>query len=104
MGLEKIHSLSKDAEYILKIQFSDWKEDSDSLRLRFRLGGEETKYTLHIQDSDTIGNLESALATDASSGLPFSTRDQDNDQKPDTNCAKHLSGKFLSFTLCIWKF
>ncbi|KAM4605080.1 angiopoietin-related protein 4 [Polymixia lowei] len=92
LGLEKIHSVSKEGDYILKIQFSDWRDDSESLRLPFRLGGEETKYSLHVQETGTIGNLEISLAADAASGLPFSTRDQDNDQKNDTNCAKHLSG------------
>ncbi|XP_029929777.1 angiopoietin-related protein 4 [Myripristis murdjan] len=92
LGLEKIHSVSKDGDYILKIQFSDWRDDSESIHLPFHLGGEETKYSLHIQETGTISNLESSLAADATAGLPFSTRDQDNDQKNDTNCAKHLSG------------
>ncbi|XP_078143953.1 angiopoietin-related protein 4 isoform X2 [Centroberyx gerrardi] len=92
LGLEKMHSMSKDGGYILKMQFTDWNNDIASIRLPFRLGGEETKYSLHIQDTGTFSPLEVSLATDATSGLPFSTRDQDNDQKNDTNCAKHLSG------------
>ncbi|XP_056148477.1 angiopoietin-related protein 4 isoform X2 [Lampris incognitus] len=92
LGLEKIYSVSKNGDYILKIKFSDWRDDSESIQLPFHLGGEETKYSLHIQETGTIANLESSLVTDAISGLPFSTRDQDNDQKNDINCAKHLSG------------
>ncbi|XP_068425374.1 angiopoietin-related protein 4 [Clinocottus analis] len=92
LGLEKIHSIAKDGGYILNIQLSDWSGDLASVRLPFQLGGEETKYSLKIQKTDTSSPLESSLVTDAAAGLPFSTHDQDNDQKNDTNCAKHLSG------------
>lgn len=93
MGLEKIHSIAKDGGYILNIQLSDWIGDLATVRLPFRLGGEETKYSLRIQKDKPFSTLESSLGTDATAGLPFSTRDQDNDQKNDINCAKHLSGK-----------
>ncbi|XP_018532592.1 angiopoietin-related protein 4 [Lates calcarifer] len=92
LGLEKIHSIAKDGGYILNVKLSDWGDDLATVRLPFRLGGEETKYSLQIQEVDTFSTLESSLGTDATSGLPFSTRDRDNDQKNDTNCAKHLSG------------
>lgn len=93
MGLENIHSIAKDGGYILNIKLSDWGDDEVSVQLPFHLGGEETKYSLQIQEVGTFSTLESSLGTDATTGLPFSTRDQDNDQKADTNCAKHLSGK-----------
>ncbi|XP_063318880.1 angiopoietin-related protein 4 [Pelmatolapia mariae] len=92
LGLEKIYSIAKDGSYILNIKLSDWVDDLATVRLPFQLGGEETKYSLQIQKGGTFSDLESSLATDTASGLPFSTRDQDNDQKSDTNCAKHLSG------------
>ncbi|XP_054482836.1 angiopoietin-related protein 4 [Anoplopoma fimbria] len=92
LGLEKTHAIAKDAGYILNIQLSDWSGDVASVRFPFQLGGEETKYSLKIQKTDAYSSLESSLGTDATSGLPFSTHDQDNDQKNDTNCAKHLSG------------
>ncbi|XP_023123421.1 angiopoietin-related protein 4 [Amphiprion ocellaris] len=92
LGLEKIHAIAKDGDYMLNIKLSDWSNDLATVRLPFRLGGEETKYSLLIQENGTFSPLESSLGTDATSGLPFSTRDQDNDQKTDINCAKHLSG------------
>ncbi|XP_070701776.1 angiopoietin-related protein 4 [Pempheris klunzingeri] len=92
MGLEKIHSIAKNGGYILNIKLSDWGGDLAAIRLPFQLGGEETKYSLRIQKTDAFSTLESSLGIDATSDLPFSTRDQDNDQKTDTNCAKHLSG------------
>lgn len=93
LGLEKIHSIAKDGGYILNIKLSDWGGDLATVRLPFQLGGEETKYSLRIQKDGAFNTLESSLGTDATSGLPFSTRDQDNDQKNDINCGKHLSGE-----------
>ncbi|CAL8345897.1 unnamed protein product [Merluccius merluccius] len=92
LGLEKIHSLTKDGDHVLKVQFSDWKDLSEAVVMPFSVGAEDTKYSLNIQPAETMGNLESSLATEATSGMPFSTRDQDNDHKTDINCAKHLSG------------
>ncbi|XP_036410154.1 angiopoietin-related protein 4 [Megalops cyprinoides] len=90
LGLEKIRSLTKDGDYVLQVQLSDWKEDTQSIRYSFRLDGEENSYALHLKEA-SAGTLESALSTEPS-GLPFSTLDRDNDQKADTNCAKLLSG------------
>ncbi|KAM9322403.1 angiopoietin-related protein 4 [Pholidichthys leucotaenia] len=92
LGLEKIHSIVKDGGYILCIKLADWSSDVASVHLPFQLGGQETKYSLRIQQDGTFSPLESSLGTDATNSLPFSTRDQDSDQKRDTNCAKHLTG------------
>uniref|UniRef100_A0A672QME2 Angiopoietin-related protein 4-like n=1 Tax=Sinocyclocheilus grahami TaxID=75366 RepID=A0A672QME2_SINGR len=90
LGLEKIHSVSKGGNYILKVQFSDWRDEVQIINYPFRLNGEESNYSLRILGSPA-GNLESALSTETSA-VPFSTRDKDNDQKIDLNCAKQLSG------------
>ncbi|KAL0966662.1 hypothetical protein UPYG_G00298020 [Umbra pygmaea] len=90
LGLEKIHAVARDTDYVLKVRFSDWREDAETVQYSIRLGGEDSHYALHIRETSN-SNLESALAIDAS-GVPFSTRDQDNDRKNDTNCAKQLSG------------
>lgn len=106
LGLEKIHSLSKGGNYILNVQFSDWRDDVQTINYPFRLNGKESNYSLRILGSPS-GNLESSLSTETS-GVPFSTRDKDNDQKNDLNCAKQLSGKIIMpwaikyFFLCGW--
>ncbi|XP_077373875.1 angiopoietin-related protein 4 [Festucalex cinctus] len=92
LGLEKIYAIAKKGGYVLQIKLSDWGDDTASIRLPFHLGGEETQYSLQIQEVATFSPLERALGSDAASALPFSTRDRDNDHKKDTNCAKHLSG------------
>lgn len=72
---------------------SDWNGDVASVKLPFSLGGGETKYQFQVRKDGPLSPLERSLGADVLRGLPFSTRDQDNDQKNDTNCAKHLSGK-----------
>lgn len=82
--------MSKGGNHILKVQFSDWMDEVQSINYPFRLNGEESNYSLRILGSPA-GNLESSLSTETSA-VPFSTRDKDNDQKNDLNCAKQLSG------------
>nr|XP_015830565.2 angiopoietin-related protein 4 [Nothobranchius furzeri] len=99
LGLDHIHTIAKNGSYVLEIKFSDWGDDSASVRFPFKLGGKESNYSLRIPDSGTFSTLESSLGTDAVLGLPFSTSDHDNDHKVDMNCAKHLSGGWW-FTNC----
>ncbi|XP_029904628.1 angiopoietin-related protein 4-like [Myripristis murdjan] len=90
LGLENIHSISKQGQYTLQVEVSDWAGQEQSARYQFRLGGAEKKYTLHLEQ-DFSGVLERIVTTGAS-GLPFSTLDNDNDLSADVNCAKLLSG------------
>lgn len=83
----------KDGGYVLNIKFSDWNGDVAGVKLPFSLGGAETKYTLRVRKDGPFSPLERSLGAHALGGLAFSTRDQDNDQKKDSNCAKHLSGR-----------
>lgn len=92
LGLEKMHSIAKDGGYIMKLGMSDWNGDVASVHLPFSLGGTDTKYSLYIKKESAFSPLESSLGPDATNGLPFSTADQDNDRKADTNCAANLSG------------
>lgn len=93
LGLERMHSLSKQRPQVLQVDFSDWRGEAVSLSYTFQLDGEESNYALHLQPT-TPGLLESALTTGAE-GLPFSTADRDHDLKEDANCAMQLSGKLV---------
>lgn len=64
-----------------------------AVKLPFSLGGAETKYALRVRKDGPFSPLERSLGAHALGGLAFSTRDQDNDQKKDSNCAKQLSGR-----------
>uniref|UniRef100_A0AAV2JNY7 Fibrinogen C-terminal domain-containing protein n=1 Tax=Knipowitschia caucasica TaxID=637954 RepID=A0AAV2JNY7_KNICA len=92
LGLEKMHAIAQSGGYILDISMTDWNSDLASLKLPFNLGGPETKYSLQLKKEGPFSPVESALGRDTADGLPFSTYDQDNDRKSDTNCAMNLSG------------
>lgn len=96
LGLEKVHSIVKDGGYVLNIQLSDWNGDVAGVTLPFSLGGEDTQFSLQVRKDGPLSTLERSLGADALGGLPFSTRDRDNDRKNDTSCATHLSGTRLS--------
>ncbi|XP_025029017.1 angiopoietin-related protein 4 isoform X1 [Python bivittatus] len=96
LGLEKMHQIVKEGQFHLLIELQDWEGNARSAQFLFRLGGEDTAYTLSLL-GPILGELESAMGDFPQ--LPFSTRDQDHDLKGDTNCAKHLSGGWW-FSYC----
>ncbi|XP_034260439.1 angiopoietin-related protein 4 [Pantherophis guttatus] len=96
LGLEKMHRMVKEERYQLLVELRDWEGNAQRAHFLFRLGGEETAYTLSLL-GPIRGELESAMGDFPQ--LPFSTRDRDHDLKGDTNCAKHLSGGWW-FSYC----
>lgn len=91
LGLENIHSLSKQGQYVLQVELSDWAGQMQVARYRVQLDGEEKKFALHLEQDPSSGVKEEIITTGAS-GLPFSTADSDNDLAADVNCAELLSG------------
>lgn len=88
MGLEKIHSVSKQGPYELRVELSDGAGPQLPVgRYRFQLDGEEQKFALHLEEETA-----STPMSTGSSGIPFSTADRDNDLAVKVNCAKLLSG------------
>ncbi|XP_056133606.1 angiopoietin-related protein 4-like [Lampris incognitus] len=90
LGLENIHSLSRQGLNMLEVVLSDWIGQEQSGRYQFRLDGEERNYALHVEHSSSDA-LE-GIMTPATSGIPFSTSDRDNDLSAEVQCAKLLSG------------
>lgn len=96
LGLENMHSLSKQGQYVLQVELSDWAgEQQQEARYRLQLDGEEKKFALHLESSSGV---QEKLLTTGESGLPFSTVDRDNDLAVDVNCAELLSGTMASLT------
>lgn len=92
LGLENIHSLSKQSQYILQVELSDWAgEQQREARYRLHLDGEEKKFALHLEQEFSSG-VQEKIMTNGESALPFSTADRDNDLAADVNCAELLSG------------
>ncbi|XP_071342145.1 angiopoietin-related protein 4-like [Trachinotus anak] len=91
LGLENIHSLSKQGQYVLQVELSDQEGEQHTASYRFQLDGEEKKFALHL-GQETSSGAEEEIWTTGASGLPFSTADSDNDLTADINCAELLSG------------
>ncbi|XP_038571447.1 angiopoietin-related protein 4-like [Micropterus salmoides] len=91
LGLENIHTLAKQGQYILQVELSDWAGHQPVARYGFQLEGEEKLFTLHLQHGPSSGAQEKIMMT-GGPGLPFSTADRDNDLAADVNCAELLSG------------
>ncbi|KAK2835341.1 hypothetical protein Q5P01_015825 [Channa striata] len=91
LGLDTIHSLSKQGPYILQVELSDQAGQQQAARYQFQLDGEEQNFALRLKQESSPGAQEEILNTGAS-GLPFSTADRDNDLAADVNCAQLLSG------------
>ncbi|TMS20533.1 Angiopoietin-related protein 4 [Larimichthys crocea] len=96
LGLENIHSLSKQGQYILQVelvsgQAGEQQQQQQAAQYHFQLDGEEKKFTLHLQEESSSGDQEKIMTT-GTTGLPFSTADRDNDLAADINCAEQLSG------------
>ncbi|KAM9383644.1 angiopoietin-related protein 4-like [Pholidichthys leucotaenia] len=91
LGLDSIHSLSKQGRYILQVEVSNETGQQKAGQYQFQLDGEEKKFALHLEQESSSG-LQENLVTTGDAGLPFSTADQDNDRSADVNCAKLLSG------------
>ncbi|NWV64146.1 ANGL3 protein, partial [Malurus elegans] len=59
LGLQKIYSISKQGNYILRIELQDWRENRRHIEYTFSLGGPDTNYTLQL--SRLAGSIPNAL-------------------------------------------
>ncbi|MEQ2191541.1 hypothetical protein XENOCAPTIV_030186, partial [Xenoophorus captivus] len=91
LGLDHIHSLSKQGEYVLQVELSNEVGQRQTGRYRFQVYGEERMFALHLQQ-DTSPGVQKRIVSTGASGLPFSTADRDNDLAAEINCAEKLSG------------
>ncbi|KAM9849113.1 angiopoietin-related protein 4-like isoform 3-T3 [Aulostomus maculatus] len=91
LGLENVHSLTNQGQYILQAELSDWVGHTQVTHYQVQLDGEEKKFALHLEQDSSSGVQEELIHTGAS-GIPFSTADRDNDFTVDVNCAELHSG------------
>ncbi|KAM6921889.1 angiopoietin-related protein 4-like [Xenentodon cancila] len=91
LGLDNIHSLSRQGQYSLQVDLSDEAGQQRTARYEFQLEGEEKMFALYLEEESSPDAQEKILTTGAV-GRPFSTADRDNDLAADTNCAELLSG------------
>ncbi|XP_077390350.1 angiopoietin-related protein 4-like [Festucalex cinctus] len=91
LGLENIHAISKQGQYLLQVEVTDWAGKTHTTLYRVQLDGEEKNYALHLEQDSSSG-VQGGSILMGSSGLPFSTADRDNDLTMDVNCAQRHSG------------
>ncbi|XP_056149657.1 angiopoietin-related protein 3-like [Lampris incognitus] len=88
LGLKKIYTLAKQGNSFLQIQLEDWKQVKQFIEYNFSLEGPENNYTIHL--THISGDLPDAMANQT--GMMFSTKDRDNDNHQDSNCAYDYTG------------
>ncbi|XP_036410791.1 angiopoietin-related protein 3-like [Megalops cyprinoides] len=89
LGLRKIHAISSQGgDSILRIELEDWKQGRRSVEYRFTLEGPASQYALQL--THLSGDLPDAMSNHT--GTRFSTKDRDNDNKEDSNCAQDYTG------------
>uniref|UniRef100_A0A3B4ZCE7 Angiopoietin-related protein 3-like n=1 Tax=Stegastes partitus TaxID=144197 RepID=A0A3B4ZCE7_9TELE len=88
LGLRKIHSLACQGNSVLHIQLEDWKQDKRFIEYRFHLDGPRNNYTIHL--THLSGNLPDSMSNHT--GMMFSTKDRDNSNHQDSNCAHQQAG------------
>ncbi|XP_003793180.1 angiopoietin-related protein 3 [Otolemur garnettii] len=94
LGLEKIYRIAKQSDHILRIELEDWKDNTHYIQYSFRLGDEETNYTLHL--ARTTGTIASALPEHRD--LVFST--WDHRAKGHVNCPESSPGGWWWHDVC----
>ncbi|XP_005385391.1 PREDICTED: angiopoietin-related protein 3 [Chinchilla lanigera] len=85
LGLEKIHSIVKQSNYILRIELEDWKDNKYHVEYSFHLGNHETNYMLHL--AQMTGNGPKVFPEHKD--LVFSTWDH---RAGHLNCSEGYSG------------
>lgn len=76
---------------MMHIQLEDWKQETRSIAYLFTLDGPATDFTLHL--THLRGNLTDAMSNHT--GMRFSTKDRDNDNHEDSNCARNYTGEMV---------
>ncbi|XP_039744056.1 angiopoietin-related protein 3 [Pteropus medius] len=94
LGLEKIYSIVKQSNYILRIELEDWKDSKHYIDYSFHLGNHETNYTLHLVE--ITGNIPKVLPEHKD--LVFST--WDHKSKGHFNCPESFSGGWWWHDVC----
>ncbi|XP_024134141.1 angiopoietin-related protein 3 [Oryzias melastigma] len=96
LGLQKIHSLTQQRSYILRMDLEDWREEKHWAEYRFVLGSPSTGYTLHV--SNFSGDLQDAMTN--LNGMKFSTKDGSNNNQRDSSCARNNTGGWWQSPCC----
>ncbi|XP_052074080.1 fibrinogen C domain-containing protein 1-like [Mytilus californianus] len=89
LGNQKIHTITKQGNYELKVDISDFDSNKAYARyVTFSVGDVSTNYRLTV--AGYSGNAGDSLSYH--NGQAFTTKDRDNDQKTSVNCGIDREG------------
>ncbi|NXG22036.1 ANGL3 protein, partial [Grallaria varia] len=88
LGLNKTYSITKQGDYILRMELQDWRGNWRHIEYLFSLGGPGTNYTLRL--SRISGSIPNALPEHTP--LRFSAPDRHVDAMTDSNCPTNFLG------------
>ncbi|CAB4005777.1 Hypothetical predicted protein, partial [Paramuricea clavata] len=89
LGLDEIHRLTKSEQNVLRVDLTDWTNDSAYAKYgSFSVASESDGYRLNL--GRFSGNAGDALTYH--NGMKFTTYDRDNDQGGGENCAMSWQG------------
>lgn len=93
LGNEKLHLLTTQDDYELKIDMQEWGGKRFYAEYdRFRVSSEDDLYRLHVSGYHGTAGDSLTPYWRSHDGMPFSTRDRDNDNRFYDNCAEHYGG------------
>lgn len=95
LGLKKIHSITQEGGYILRVDLEDWKEEKHWAEYRFSLEGPSKDYSLRV--SHFSGDLPDTMAN--CTGMRFATKDRNTDSNQNSNCARSSTGTIPSHSI-----
>ena len=89
LGLSKIHRLTKEGSNTLRVDLGDFEGNTSyATYSTFEVGNSSTEYILTVGGySGTAGD-----SMHSHNGRRFSTRDNDNDNWSEVNCAQRVTG------------
>ncbi|NXA77777.1 ANGL3 protein, partial [Thryothorus ludovicianus] len=96
LGLKKIHSITQQGSYLLRLELQDWRGNRRHIEYSFSLGGPSTNFTLQL--SRLSGSIPNALPEHTQ--LRFSTTDNCPQSHPGgwwhSECEEtNLNGKYV---------
>ena len=92
MGLEEIHQLTTTQDVSLFIDIETFQGEPFTLKLQtFSIGDARSNYAIHFTGySQSSDRVKQELISSGYTGMKFTTRDVDNDQLPNRNCASEM--------------
>lgn len=98
LGLDKIHKLTKDGNYELRIDLEDFETKKRFAKYSSFMVGAGTDYTLTV--SGYSGDAVDSFAREHN-GMKFSTKDKDQDKDAKRHCAQLFKGAWW-YSACHW--